>query len=257
MGVGGTPLYIAPETYRSGVVDPKNDVWALGLMLYQLEVGHLPREIANCRKLPELERKVKSFSIASDRDYKNMVAGTIVHRLLGGMLKNGHEDRMSAADALALAYGLVTDFHTDAVGKLPDCFFGKEPKEEKPSDVEESHDITPTPVDVKEDDMAADEEESHESLDDVDFFTIHSAMSNIATNFMFNAEIVNPETGVVVASNAKLNDLRRYGFKAPLQQGFIILEVNDKAFTTLTAFDIDMLKNGMLGSSLTFKFSKK
>merc|ERR1712187_1061334 len=88
-GIGGTPLYIAPETYKSAIVDPKNDVWAMGLMLYELVFGHLPTKIAKSRSLQELEKKVTSLK-----------------KLLGGMLAKNYKKRMSALDALELAYDL-------------------------------------------------------------------------------------------------------------------------------------------------------
>jgi len=247
-GIGGTPLYIAPETYKSAIVHPKNDVWAMGLMLYELTFGHLPRVLAKSRSLRELEKNVKSFAITSDIDYKTTPTGTTVQKLLYGMLANNYKNRMSTWDAIKLASELVHKPHVDAVGKLPDCFFMKESS--KPHVIVDPLDMKPTPTYEEEC------EESHESLDEVDFFTIHQAMTNIATNFMFNAEIVDPKTGIVVAENSKLKDLKRYGFMVPLQKGFKILEVNDKAFTSLSNDDVFMLKNGMLGSSLTFKFAK-
>merc|ERR1711976_829864 len=138
-----------------------------------------------------------------------------------------YKNRMSSADALKLAYKLLDTPSVDAVGKLPQCYFGKNdlapPMKTDPLDDELE------PADEKE------MEETHESLDDVDFFTIHQAMSNIATNFMFNADIVDPKTGIVVATNSKLRELNQSGYlKAPLQYGFVILEVNDKAFTSLS-----------------------
>merc|ERR1712187_425438 len=223
-----------------------NDVWALGLMFYELTFGHLPPVISKCRTLRELEQKVKSFSIASDTNYKKMAPKTAAQKLVGGMLTTDSKSRMSIADALKLAYELVGEPHVDSVGKLPDCFFGKD---ESTTSDEPEHEVAP--VDEQEG------EETHESLDDVDFFTLDKAMTNIGTNFMFNSAIVDPTSGIVVATNSKLQDLGRYGFRPPLQQGFVILEVNDKAFASLTDADIDMLKNGMWGSTLTFKFSKK
>merc|ERR1712151_1388559 len=242
-GIGGTPLYIAPETYKSAIVDAKNDVWAMGLMLYELVFGHLPTKIAKSRSLQELERKVKSFSIAADTYYKGIKKGTSLKKLLGGMLAKNYKRRMSALDALELAYDLVNQPHVDPVGVLPECFFG---------DTQVKPPLVTDPTDL----VGEDEEESYESLDDVDFFTIRQAMTNIATSFMFNAEIIDPKTGIVVAENSKLTDLKRYGFVVPLQNGFKILEVNDKAFTSLSNDDVFMLKNGMLGSALTFKFAK-
>lgn len=40
--VAGTPWYMAPETIRGGVLGPAADVYALGMMAYELLAGHLP-----------------------------------------------------------------------------------------------------------------------------------------------------------------------------------------------------------------------
>lgn len=38
----GTPLYVAPEVWRGGAASPASDVFALGLVLYELSTGKLP-----------------------------------------------------------------------------------------------------------------------------------------------------------------------------------------------------------------------
>ena len=45
----GTPAYMAPEQIQGGSreADPRSDVWALGIMLWELLVGRLPFENAN------------------------------------------------------------------------------------------------------------------------------------------------------------------------------------------------------------------
>lgn len=40
---GGTPAYLAPEVIKSeGDVQPKSDIWSLGILLYLLGYGFVP-----------------------------------------------------------------------------------------------------------------------------------------------------------------------------------------------------------------------
>jgi eukaryotic-like serine/threonine-protein kinase len=40
--VAGTLAYMAPEVLRGGLADPRSDLWALGVLLYQAVTGNLP-----------------------------------------------------------------------------------------------------------------------------------------------------------------------------------------------------------------------
>jgi len=265
-------LYIAPETYKSGVIDPSNDVWAMGLMLYELRFGDLPRKIAMSRSMNDLERNVKSFNIATDANFKTIASGPLKD-LLQGMLTNNYNRRMSAAGAVPLARGMVTSMDADVVGALSKCYHtGVAPTPAAtPSPTRAQPALTPQkpqrpvfrPVAPEKPQPqpvapAVDEDWGQEGGMDVDFFDIHQAKTNIGTNFAFNKDIIEPSTGLVVATDQKLQQLKQKGyFKTPLQNGDIVLEVNDIAWSALTDHQREMLKNGMMGAALTFKYARR
>ncbi len=48
----GTPAYMSPEQLRSArTVDPRSDIWSLGVVLYELVEGHTPFEARNFAEL--------------------------------------------------------------------------------------------------------------------------------------------------------------------------------------------------------------
>eukprot|EP00440_Ansanella_granifera_P054999 gb/GFBE01059621.1/.p1 GENE.gb/GFBE01059621.1/~~gb/GFBE01059621.1/.p1 ORF type:complete len:507 (+),score=122.54 gb/GFBE01059621.1/:1-1521(+) len=243
-GIAGTPIYIAPESWRNEQPHPKNDVWAMGLMLYELIFGDLPRKLATAPSMKALQTAIVGFKITDDSNYKKMPDGS-AKTLLKGMISQTR--RMSANDAIALARGMVDHPTTDVAAELPECWFNKAApapvapaKPQKPA-------VTPASAPDANDDIDED--------GDVDFFTIKNAKTNIATNFLLNPSIVDQTTGVVVADNAKLDQLSKSGyFKTPLRHGDRILELNDKSWAKL-GYDMKMLlKDGGMGNSLYVKY---
>ncbi len=55
--IRGTPKYMAPEQVQGGSLDPRTDVFSLGVIFYQMLSGHLPFPSKN---LPELLRSITS-----------------------------------------------------------------------------------------------------------------------------------------------------------------------------------------------------
>lgn len=54
----GTPAYMAPERWRNGPQDGRADIWAAGVMFYQMLTGKLPYTVSELRSLATQTRRV-------------------------------------------------------------------------------------------------------------------------------------------------------------------------------------------------------
>jgi len=132
--IAGTPLYMAPETFSQTVADQANDVWAMGVMLYQMHTGSLPSKIASSDSVMALMNNLQSFDIADDEGYKGLPESAW-KELIADMLDPSETSRMSMAEALRRAEGGgaggFADRASGPVPKLPDCFSKKAAQEAK------------------------------------------------------------------------------------------------------------------------------
>lgn len=65
----GTPLYMSPEQFSTGSVSPAIDIYALGVVAYELVTGHLPFNPQSLENLLEMKRigvKVKPKDLRPD-----------------------------------------------------------------------------------------------------------------------------------------------------------------------------------------------
>merc|ERR1719433_1178724 len=250
-GIGGTPLYIAPETYARGVVNPKNDVWALGLMLYEIIHMKLPAKIETSTSLKALERNIKTFQITTDSRYTKMPSG-LIKNLIKGMVMNDYKSRMDAASALELARGLVSAPDDDIQGALPECYFGTETtKPEVPVTKPVKPVVEPVQKPTKPHRQSMQDIADMDAEGDVDFFTIKRPMTDSTIGFIFNDDVVDSKSGMV---KPKLKDVKKY-VNAPLSPGDVILEINDKSWPSISSMDKSRFKEGIFGP-LVFKFMK-
>eukprot|EP00746_Dinoflagellata_sp_MGD_P001277 gnl/MRDRNA2_/MRDRNA2_102404_c0_seq1.p1 gnl/MRDRNA2_/MRDRNA2_102404_c0~~gnl/MRDRNA2_/MRDRNA2_102404_c0_seq1.p1 ORF type:complete len:635 (-),score=121.99 gnl/MRDRNA2_/MRDRNA2_102404_c0_seq1:11-1669(-) len=192
-GTMGTPLYIAPETwkYENGkirkygtAVQPKNDVWAMGLILYELLYSALPSAIGNSPSMAKLATNIMRFNVKTDSRYSRMKPQ--LQALMTAMLNLDPSYRSSAAEILPLAEAyaasLGCDLNVGGQVTLPDCWRGG-PKPVRP--VEPSK-PKPKPQPVKPDDgePRPPVDPDDESEGDIIIVTIDSPRTNIEANIL-------------------------------------------------------------------------
>ncbi|HEX4341433.1 MAG TPA: protein kinase [Polyangiaceae bacterium] len=99
----GSPLYMSPEQMKSAKnVDPRTDVWALGVILYELLMGEPP---FNAESIPELSAKVLLEQPASIRSVRTDVPAELESVILHALEKDPARRYATVAD---FAMALVT-----------------------------------------------------------------------------------------------------------------------------------------------------
>ncbi|MBW2700167.1 MAG: protein kinase [Deltaproteobacteria bacterium] len=131
----GTPAYMAPEQWQEEETSGATDVWALGVMLYELIAGHRPYEAPTPVKLAlKVCGTDRVPGIDSDR---NLPLG--LPKLLGRCLEKNPADRPVAAELVDLLWAVLhpeeaaaTEAESPFRGLLPfaenhsHLFFGRE-----------------------------------------------------------------------------------------------------------------------------------
>jgi serine/threonine-protein kinase len=93
----GTLHYLSPEQIRGGIADSRSDIWALGVLLYEMVTGRLPFEATT---LGDLCDKISKATYTTPSAL-NLSLPREVEGILSRCLKKKPEDRyQSAADLL-------------------------------------------------------------------------------------------------------------------------------------------------------------
>lgn len=101
----GTPTYMAPEQWRGEGVDARTDVYAMGIMLYEMVTGKLPFQADTPHALMY---KHMSAEPTSPRDHLESLPRQIEDVLLKSLAKQ-QEERFPSAIALAEAFKAATE----------------------------------------------------------------------------------------------------------------------------------------------------
>lgn len=99
----GTPAYMAPEQLAGGVPTPQSDLYALGVMLFQLLTGRLPHESST---LGELLRQVASVPAPALRSLRPALPAAL-DAVVAALLAKRPQQRPAGALALAAALDAI------------------------------------------------------------------------------------------------------------------------------------------------------
>lgn len=92
----GTLQYLAPELLSGGGADARTDVWALGVLLYEMVTAKMPFEGSS---LPELFTKIQSASYSAPSRWSEAVPAQ-VEKIISKCLKRRAEDRYATAQGV-------------------------------------------------------------------------------------------------------------------------------------------------------------
>lgn len=114
--LAGTPAYVAPEQALGEVVDGRADVYALGVMLFEMLSGQLPFAAADDRGLVEMHVSTPAPSL--DSVANNMPEGLTT--LVASLLSKSRDERPPTADAARQAVQrVIKQLRSDATAVRP------------------------------------------------------------------------------------------------------------------------------------------
>ena len=114
--LAGTPAYVAPEQALGEVVDGRADLYALGVMLFEMLAGRLPFDAPDDRGLVEMH--VSTPAPPLDGFVSNLPDG--LSRLVASLLAKSRDERPASADAARQAVQrVIKQLRADATALRP------------------------------------------------------------------------------------------------------------------------------------------
>lgn len=95
-GFIGTLQYLSPEQMQGGVADARSDIWALGVLLYEMTTGHLPFD---ARTLGDFYQKISKANYLQPSVINPSVPREI-EKIISRCLKKNPSDRYQSAGEL-------------------------------------------------------------------------------------------------------------------------------------------------------------
>ncbi len=101
----GTVLYMSPEQCRGLELDPRSDLYALGVMLYQAVSGRMPFSSSSIAEVLLSHLQVQPRNV---REFRQDIPSDLEHLIMALLAKSGHQRPPSASHVATILRGLQT-----------------------------------------------------------------------------------------------------------------------------------------------------
>jgi len=97
-GIAGTPFYMAPEQFKGQAVDGRTDLYALGVIFYEMLTGHKPWQASD---FESLKQKILNQPV-SDLIRASVPGSSQLHAVIAKLLAKEKGDRFATGKELAM-----------------------------------------------------------------------------------------------------------------------------------------------------------
>ncbi|MEW6733643.1 MAG: serine/threonine-protein kinase [Acidobacteriota bacterium] len=107
--VAGTPYYMSPEQWLDKPLDPRSDVYSLGIMLYETLSGEMPFDANTVMELAKKHVQIEPKSPQIIRKEIPKEVSDVIMKALAKKPEQRHQSALELARELRAAAGLETD----------------------------------------------------------------------------------------------------------------------------------------------------